>query len=89
MTRMNDVRQRTLSEQEGIVLDEERVEHVRQRLETLFHDRDLAAVETERQRDKETHSENRGWGLREGERGRDRENKQAVGKAGHRAPALD
>eukprot|EP00802_Teleaulax_amphioxeia_P005712 Tamp_05716.p2 GENE.Tamp_05716~~Tamp_05716.p2 ORF type:complete len:464 (+),score=94.54 Tamp_05716:108-1394(+) len=43
VTRMNDVRQRTLSEQEGIVLDEERVEHVRHRLESLFHDRDLAA----------------------------------------------
>ena len=49
VTRMNDVRQRTLSEQEGIVLDGERVEHVRQRLESLFHDRDLAAVETEKE----------------------------------------
>ena len=88
MTRMNDVRQRTLSEQEGIVLDEERVEHVRHRLESLFHDRDLAAVESGwvgggggggRERERER--------ARARERARKRE--QAVGKARHRAPSLD
>jgi hypothetical protein len=43
VARMNEVRQRTLSEHEGIVLDEERVDHVRQSLESLFHDRNLEA----------------------------------------------
>ena len=43
VARMNEVRQRTLSEHEGIVLDEERVDRVRQSLESLFHDRNLDA----------------------------------------------